>query len=216
MQNHFAPAYLSLPFEYCFNHAFLSDKLNSYRSIRDKISLMLERGEIIKVRRGLYARSKEYGGIGEPMAAANLVYGPSYISLEYALSYYGLIPERVESITNVTPKRSKEFNTPLGTFSYEHIPAKAYPVGIDLVKKGNIGMLMATREKALCDRIALAANIRTMTDVADYIIENLRIDSGSILNLSMDLLGEIKLAYGLHRIELFIKWYRRRIAFNRF
>jgi hypothetical protein len=78
----------------------------------------------------MVVRSPKYGGTVEPMEIANPLYGPSYISLEYALSYYGLIPERVESITSVTTKRSKKFITPLGSFSYEHIPLKAYPIGI--------------------------------------------------------------------------------------
>jgi hypothetical protein len=209
MQKKSAPVYLSLPADHCFDHVFLSDKLASYRSTRDKISLMLRRGEIIKLRRGLYARSRGYGGLVEPMNAANIIYGPSYISLEYALSYHGLIPERVETITSVTPKVTKEFNNPLGAFSYRHIPAKAYPAGIDFVKSGNSGMLIATPEKALCDRLALTPNIRTMSDVGDYFIENLRIEEDSMASLSVNSLGEIQRAYGLHCIELFVKWHRK-------
>jgi hypothetical protein len=208
MQASLQPPYLSLPTDQCFDHAFLSYKLRSYRSVRDKISLMLRHGEIIKLRRGLYALSRQYGGKVEPNEAANLIYGPSYISLEYALSYYGLIPERVEVVTSITSKRSKRFANPLGTFTYEHIPVKAYPVGIDLVKNGETGMFFASKEKALCDRIALASNIRTLTEIGQYIIENLRIDSDSIADFSLELLDEIERAYDLHRIGLFVKWYR--------
>jgi hypothetical protein len=169
---------------------------------------MLKHGEIIQLRRGLYALSRQYGGKVESSEVANLIYGPSYISLEYALSYYGLIPERVEAVTSVTSKRSKRFVNPMGTFSYEHIPVGAYPVGIDLVKNGETGIFFASKEKALCDQVALASNIRTLTEIGEYIIENLRIDTDSIADFAIDLLDEISQAYGLHRIGLFVKWYR--------
>jgi predicted transcriptional regulator of viral defense system len=209
MQQETTPAYLSLPADHCFDHTLLSDRLQAYRSVGDKISLMLRRGEIIQVRRGLYVRSPKYGGTVEPMEIANLLYGPSYISLEYALSYYDLIPERVESITSVTPKRSKKFLTPLASFTYEHISQKAYPTGINLEKKDGIGVLIASKEKAMCDRIALASNIRTMREIEEYIFENLRIDKENISNLSKELLENIGRAYHLKRIALFVRWYRK-------
>jgi len=212
MQQENTPAYLSLPADHCFDHTLLSARLQSYESVRDKISLMLKRGEIIKARRGLYVRSLKYGGTVGPMEIANLIYGPSYISLEYALSQYGLIPERVETITNVTPKRSKKFSTPLGSFSYEHIPIEAYPLGITLEKRAGIGILIASKEKALCDRIALASNIRTMGEIEEYIFENLRIDKESITDLSKELLKNIGHAYHLERIALFVRWYAKNIG----
>ncbi len=209
MQQQPLPAYLLLPVDHCFDHTLISEQLRSYRSVRDKISSMLGRGEIIKIRRGLYVRSRQYGGTVESVEIANLIYGPSYISLEYALSRYGLIPERVESITSVTPKRLKKFITPLGSFSYEHIPLKAYPIGIDLEKRGGTGILIASREKALCDQIAQAANIRSAGELENYIFENLRIDWGSIADLSVDLLGGIGQAYALQRVNLFVRWYSK-------
>jgi hypothetical protein len=207
MQHETAPAYLSLPTDRCFDHMLLSERLQSYRSVRDKISLMLRRGEIIKVRRGLYVRSREYGGTIDPVEIANLIYGPSYISLEYALSHYGLIPERVESITSVTPKRSRKFITPLICFSYEHIPLKAYPIGINLENRGGIGMFIASREKAICDRIAQVPNIRTLGEMEEFIFGDLRIDKTSITDLSNELLENIAHAYHLKQIGLFVRWY---------
>ena len=61
---------------------------------------------------------------------ANLIYGPSYISLDYALSLHGLIPERVETITSVTTRRSRHFDTPFGTFSYRMLNGRRYAVGV--------------------------------------------------------------------------------------
>jgi predicted transcriptional regulator of viral defense system len=176
---------------------------------------MLKRGEIVRIRRGLYARSRLYGGTVEPMEIANLVYGPSYISLEYALSYYGMIPERVEVITSVTPKRSKIFSTPLGKLTYEHVPVKPFAAGIALEERNGINILIATREKALCDRIARAVNIRTIGEIEAYIFEDLRIDEGTISNLSTNLLDAITAVYGLQRISLFALWYRKKFRKER-
>jgi hypothetical protein len=201
------PVYLSLPTSHCFNHALLAERLQLYRSIPDKISLMLKQGEIVRIRRGLYARSRMYGGTVEPIEVANLIYGPSCISLEYALSYYGMIPERVETITSVTPKRSKKVFTPFGSFSYEHLPMKAYSVGINLENRDGAGFLIASREKSLCDRIALTSNIRTTGEIEAYIFENLRIDEENFSGMSTDLLKIIAQVYGMKRVTLFMRWY---------
>lgn len=172
-----APPFLALPADHCFDYRFLLSLLRGYRSPRDKISLMLRKGEILRLRKGLYVRSPEYGGTVEPREIANVLYGPSYISLEYALSHYGMIPERVETLTSVTSKRSRAFATPLGHYSYAHIPQKAYPVGVTLERSGPTGVLIATREKALCDTLARASNIRTIADLGAFITEDQRQDT---------------------------------------
>jgi predicted transcriptional regulator of viral defense system len=146
------------------------------------------------------------------MEIDNLIYGPSYFSMEYALSHYGLIPERVESVTSITAKQKKQFITPVGTFTYEHIPEKAYPVGIILEKINGVNVLIASKEKALCDQLATASNIRTAGEVAAYIIENLRIDLDNLSDLSKDLFDEIERAYALHRIGLLVKWVGKKIG----
>lgn len=207
MQQNTQSSPLTLPADHCFNHALLTERLQSFKSVRDKISLMLKRGEIVRIRRGLYARSRLYGGTVEPIAVANHIYGPSYISLEYALSYYGMIPEQVEVVTSVTPKRSRTFSTPLGNFSYEHLQLKAYSAGITINDINGTGVMIATREKALCDRIALAANIRTMAEIESYLFEDLRIDENNLTGMSMELLDDIATAYGMQRIQVFTRWY---------
>jgi len=74
----------------------------------------------------------------------------------------------VETVTSVTGKRTRLFSTPVGAFSYAHIPPRAYPVGIDLDIGGPAGVLMATMEKALCDQLALAAHLRTIKGASGF------------------------------------------------
>ena len=93
-----------------FDYQQLTDCLTDYAKPRDKIRAMLKAGEIIRVKKGLYVFGD--GRRRRPWAReflANLIYGPSYISLDYALSHYGFIPERVEVVTSVTAALSRRF-----------------------------------------------------------------------------------------------------------
>lgn len=206
MQNRATAAYLQLPANHSFDYRYLMDVLRSYRSPRAKVTKMLRQGEILRVRKGLYVRSPEYGGIVEPVEIANAMYGPSYVSLEYALSTHGLVPEQVYGITSVTTKRSRTYTTSLATYSFEHIPLRAYPVGVYLKQWTSVGVLMATPEKAICDKVALTPHLRTIKDIAEFVIDNQRIESDDLAKLSPELLAEIESAYGLESIRLLTRW----------
>ncbi len=82
----------------------------------------LAAGEVVRIRRGLYSLAPKY--LRQPLdlySLAQKIYGPSYISLESALSYHGWIPEAVYLVASVCAKRSAQFNTPLGNFSFQRI-----------------------------------------------------------------------------------------------
>jgi hypothetical protein len=104
-----------------------------------------------------------------------LVYGPSYISCESALSYYQLIPERVETITNVTSKKNKSYETPVGGFTYQHLNIKKYPLGVMRVELGKTWILMASVEKALFDVAYFESKSWTGAKLASF-FSDLRID----------------------------------------
>lgn len=163
-----------------FDYTVLTAVLSGYSGVRQKINDLLKSGEIIRVKKGLYVFGESYTqtyACRETLA--NLIYGPSYISLEYALSFYGLIPERVESITSVTPKRDKEFLTPLGRFTYRYLNIKKYSQGIEQVMiDSQHPVLMASPEKALCDYMMLQ-EIPDFTGAQDarvFLEDDLRID----------------------------------------
>ena len=82
----------------------------------------MQSGAIIRVKKGLYIFGEDYRRSPIHRALlANLLFGPSYVSGEYALSHYSFIPEKVTTVTSMTVKRKKIFNTPAGVFSYDHI-----------------------------------------------------------------------------------------------
>jgi len=126
-----------------------------------------------------------------------MIYGPSYISLEYALSFYGMIPESVKTITSITNKRNKLFKTELGDFSYKYINPKVYSLGITINKLDkNHSVLMATREKALIDILYFNKKLMTNLEMKEYLYKNLRIEKYELMKLDLEALRELEFLYG--------------------
>lgn len=181
-----------------FSHEMLYSLLEkSVSNVNDKISNLVKSGELIRLKKGFYTFSKAY--LARPIdliSVANTLYTPSYVSFDYALSYYGMIPERVSEITSATSKNEKLFETPVGRFSYKKIPLQAYSIGVDWIydeKEG--GKFIATAEKALCDKIRYDRGIGTLTQSAmlEYLKYDLRLE---ITNpLDSHLIEEIAIAY---------------------
>ena len=112
--------------------------------------------KIIRLKKGFYTLPKTKGQY--PFSSqwlANTLYSPSYLSLEYALSWHGMIPERVEVFSSVSTLKTQTFKNPIGTFIYQHIKKDLF-FGFE-EKKDSFGalILMATPEKALLDFIYL-------------------------------------------------------------
>ncbi len=201
------------PFDYCF----LMDVLKDYQAPRDKVGRLLKKQAIIRIKKGLYILSPAYGGQVDRRVVANLIYGPSYISYESALSYWGLIPERVEEITSVTNKRNKIFKTPLGIFSYTYLHSSKYYLGVDLITtrrtgadNGQTSFFIATREKALCDKIATQKGIATDKEVAEYFADDLRVDLSELDDLDLVLLNKVAKAYRKKAVTRFVRWITRK------
>ena len=119
---------------------------------------------------------------------STIIYGPSYVSFESALSYHGWIPEAVRTTTCATVKRAKEFETPLGIFSYEHIPIEAFSFGVEQHQQGPLTLFIASPVKALADIIY--ARKRIWTSIDD-LFEDLRIDIESFQNSDKKVLIEL-------------------------
>ena len=189
-----------------FDYQTLVECLKGYARPRDKISDLLRKGSIVRIKKGLYIFGDEYRR--RPFSReilANLIYGPSYISLDYALQHYGLIPERVESVTSVTTGRSRRFSTPVGLFTYRMISLEAFRIGMDRIEIGDgRAFLMATPAKALADKLqdARGAGIQSQRELNDYLVHNLRVDQAVLKKLKPAELDSIALRYRSRRIRL--------------
>ncbi len=203
---------ISLPTNAPFDYQLLMNQLaEGYNAPRNKILSMCRSGEIVRVKKGLYVPAYKKGEASpvNPNVLAGLIYGPSYISLETALSHYGLISERVDEITCVTIKRSKTFSTPLGRFTYTPISEQAFPIGVKLEAGNGGSWFLAEPEKAICDRLAQVKKLSAMRDVALLLQKDLRIDIHELMNLRLPLILKIATHYRRKNVSAFAHWFEK-------
>lgn len=180
-----------------FDYGMLMSQLSGLKAPHRKITSLLSSGDILRVKKGLYVFGEEYRQNPVHLGQlANLIYGPSYVSQEYALYWHGLIPERVDLVTSMTTKRNKLFHTPLGTFRYAYLRNERFTVGVDWQSlDGNQHFLLASPEKALMDTLATFTSIKTKDDMRTHLIENLRLDEQMLTELDLVRFKKIVVAY---------------------
>ncbi|HET9053523.1 MAG TPA: hypothetical protein VFM90_05080 [Cyclobacteriaceae bacterium] len=169
-------------------HQLLVSLFKGYQRPNDKINRLVKEGWIQSVKRGLYVAGERLNsGSTEPFLLANHILGPSYVSLETALSYYGLIPERVYEVASVTTKATRTFKTGIGTFTYTRLPLPYYTYGINQVKFAKDQYaLVAKPEKALCDKIITTPGLlfRSQKAGLEFLLDNMRMDESSLKKLN--------------------------------
>jgi hypothetical protein len=189
-----------------FDYQTLLNVLQDYGRPRDKISDLLRKGVIIRVKKGLYVLGDGYRSRSfSRELLANLIYGPSYVSLDSALQYHGLIPEHVEAVTSVTTGRSRSFDTPVGWFTYRQIPLAAFPIGMSRVEeRPGKAFLVAVAEKALADKIFDERNIGAASPgrMMSYLLDNLRLDQAGLMQLDSGLVREIAGRYRSRKLKI--------------
>lgn len=158
----------------------IMDLLKDYKRPYDKISELVKKGELTQVKRGIYVAGPRLKlPRPESLLVANHLHGPSYVSVETVLAHWGLIPERVYEIGSATVASSRSFKTPLGRFTYQHMPLPYYAFGIRSVQLSSRQVaLIASPEKALCDKIVMTAGVllRSTTQVREFLLDDLRMD----------------------------------------
>ena len=158
-----------------------------------KIQSLEKEGDLIRLKRGLYVVNPEISGkpISAPLCA-NHIYGPSYVSLHWALRWYGLIPERVFRMTSVTIQPSKVFENTLGIFDYYKVNREYFPIGVRSISDEDISYLMATPEKALCDLILYDSYLpsRSVKGLMRYLEEDIRFDMDELAHFDVEIIRE--------------------------
>ena len=192
-----------------FDYTLLQSALSNYSGIRQKINQLMRTGVIIRVKKGIYVFGPEYNQAPvSKEVLANLIYGPSCISLEYALAFHGIIPERVEILTSITPKKSKNFETPLGRFSYQHLPLEKYTTGIEQFWiDSNHPVLMASIEKACCDYMFIrkVPPFLRKQEAKDFLENDLRIDRIYWKRFNLKKFNKLNQIYKLQNIDQIIE-----------
>lgn len=185
----------------------LADEFKDYVNPAAKIARMVKAGEIVRIKQGLYETDPQTDGI----LLAEAIYGPSYLSFEFALSYHGLIPEAVYQYTSATfeKKRTKFFETPFGVFSYRDVPSPAFPLGIQLILLGENSFRLATPEKALCDELYKLSPCANRTELEQLLFDSLRIDKEALLGLNLEELKNLASLYQTRNHKLLVSWVKR-------
>ncbi|MCE7053940.1 MULTISPECIES: hypothetical protein [unclassified Algoriphagus] len=166
--------------------------LKNYKRPNDKISELIKARWLIGLKNGLYVPGpKSKLLLPESLLIANHLWGPSYVSMESALSFWGLIPERVFETTSMTVKPTKTFKTELGRFSYKRTSLPYYSFGIrtvDVTPKQAV--MIASPEKAICDKIVMTSrlNLRSIKQAMGFLTEDIRIDEDIIRGLKVDVI----------------------------
>lgn len=172
--------------------SILKDLLKDYLRPHNKIQELEKKNILTPVRRGLYIIGPALSNRRPTVyILANHIYGPSYVSLEAALSYWSLIPEQVATISSITTGSSKIFHTDLGLFQYTRMRLPYYSFGIRMVESASDqAILIASPEKALCDIIAVRSGLllRSNTQTRDFLIEDMRMERENLLHLDRALI----------------------------
>lgn len=173
-----------------FGHGALLPVLKDYRRPNDKIAEWLRQGVLLPLKRGQYVRGGTDVVPCLPLVA-NLLHGPSCVSLDYALAWHGLIPERVHELTSVCTGRGRVIDNPLGRFSYARLPIAVYPLGIlQASASAQETFLIASPAKALCDKVMLTPRLHATSQAAmrRYLLDDLRIDAQALRSLDLEVL----------------------------
>ncbi len=172
----------------------------------EKVRSFERQGAIIRLKKGLYVVNPKVSRIHlSTELIANQLYAPSYVSMSSALRYYGLIPEEVYTMQSVTVKHSRNFDTPVGRFSYTCVGRKSFSVGVTIVNKQTYTFLMASPEKALCDLIANSPKVNLR-----YLEEDIRLDMEEFLKMDVSVFEQyVEVGKKASSIHTLLKYLQR-------
>ena len=184
------------------------EKYSNYSNKDTKLSREVKGGNLFRIINGLYETDPNTPGC----YLAGSIYGPSYISFEYALSFYGLIPERVSTITSATfnKKKKKQYNNSFGVFTYRDVPTLAYPEEILLKQENGYYYQLASPEKALCDKLYTLKPLNNYANLERMLFSDLRIDYDGFNKLNVEKIEKLSNLYRSTNIYLLARYMKRR------
>ncbi len=172
-----------------------------------------QKGDLVRVQKGLYlVGDKNRNNHYNSFVIANYMVCPSYVSLESALSFYGLIPEAVYTTTSVTTKIGSEIRTTVGQYSFSYLKTDYFNFGFYQIKEGEHKYLIATPLKALMDYIVLK---KKEYKSVDNLEADLRFDFDEFLTykkfVNIEAINEMLAQYKSYRLQVILKDMRKRL-----
>lgn len=176
--------------------SMLLQETADYANPPAKIRRMVQGGQLVQITKGLYETDRTTPG----HYLAGAIYGPSYLSFEFALSWHNLIPETVRVFSSATcgKGRKKRYNTAFGVYTYRDIPTEAFPYGTCLYTENGYGFILASSGKALCDKLYTCSPCANKKELRQLLFDDLRIDENAFYNTDRDEMMELA---GLYRTK---------------
>ncbi len=188
----------------CFTAGFLAAG-ESLSQIRLQLDRWVKSQKVIRINKGLYALAEPYRKTkAQPFYIANYLKSPSYVSLQSALAWYGIIPEYVPEITSVTTARPQTFQTPVGRFSFRHIHKKFFWGYRQLEAAAGQNVFVASPEKALLDLVYLTDSGNKMEFIEGLRLQNFEKIDKNVLKEFAKKTGSPKLKIAVKNIETII------------
>lgn len=187
--------------------AILMNKYSEYSNKLDKIKRDVDNGLLFRITRGIYETNPN----ANPCFLASSILSPSYLSFEFALSYYGLIPERVYAITSASLgiRKNKTFINYYGRFTFSDIPSCAFPDGLRYISEGEYFTRIASKEKAICDSLYKWRTVHSVHELKELLFVDKRIDEDEFSSCDFVELLRIASLYKRTNLELLAKLIRR-------
>lgn len=186
----------------------LLEEYSSYKNPKDKLSRLVKEKKLFPIIQGLYETVPNVDG----KLLASSICSPSYLSFDYALFFYGLIPEKVVNFTSAcyNKRKTKEYHTSFGCFIYHDIPKEAFPYGITLKKENEYSYQIATIEKAICDKLYSLSPINSQKELESLLFNDLRIDKNIFFTIDITKITFLSSLYKCKNIYLLVKYLKRR------
>jgi hypothetical protein len=171
-------------------------------------------GEVIRLKPGLFLLQPSFRKSDpHPYVVAALLHAPSHISLETALSYHGLIPEAVYQTASVTVARSRSFDTPIGRFTFQRVPARNPRAGVQAVKLGhNAWAFVASALRAIADIVYLRPSVAWIKDGLGFLADSLRIEEEDLSRIELSSCEEIQESLRSRRVREYLEGLRKELA----
>ena len=179
-----------------------------YSNPRMKLSRDVKAGRFKRLKRDLYETDPSAPNI----SLAQAIYGPSYISFDYALSYYDMIPEYARNITSATfgKHKDKRFDTDFCSYYYTDVPARVFPEEVVHINFRGYSYSIATREKALCDKLYKIPPVTKMNEFEELLFDDIRLDEDILYDLDCDVIARLSRMYRCRNIIMLTKFLGRK------
>lgn len=189
--------------------SILRKQYKDYSNPLDKIKREVDSGALIRLYKGLYETNRNV----DPFFLAPLILSPSYLSFEWALSYYGLIPEKVVAITSASLKvrKNKTYINFFGRFEYSDVSPEVFSEGLASLSDDEYTVRIATKEKAICDSLSKWRVVNSVKELKELLFEDKRIDEDEFKTCDFVLLLRLASLYKKTNLTLLSKFIKEEL-----